>query len=120
MRLPAASTPMSFIVTPASARAASAASAPRSTTSLSGCLPNLVIVMPRIQMSSAMVFPSVLDGLEAEADGLGALAVGRPPVGGEGVRHAVVRVVRLPVLVVHVAADAGAVAVDVAGDEGDG
>ena len=33
--------------------AASAASDARSTVSLSGCFPNLVIVMPKIQMSSA-------------------------------------------------------------------
>jgi hypothetical protein len=47
---------MSRIVTPPSARAAIAASAARSTVSLSGCLPNFVILMPRIQMSSlAMV-----------------------------------------------------------------
>ena len=45
-------TPMSAIVTPASASAPLAASAARSTVSLSACLPNLVIRMPRIQMSS--------------------------------------------------------------------
>jgi hypothetical protein len=43
IRLPAASTPMSFIVTPPSARAACAASAARSTVSSSGCFPNFVM-----------------------------------------------------------------------------
>ena len=51
-RLPAARMPMSPMVTPASASAAMAASAPRSMTSLSGCLPNFVMLMPRMQMSS--------------------------------------------------------------------
>ena len=49
---------MSFIVTPPSASAAMAASAARSTVSLSGCLPNLVMLIPRIQMSSAMCHAS--------------------------------------------------------------
>ena len=53
-RQPAARMPMSFIVTPPSASAASAASAARSTWSLSGCLPNLVILIPRIQTLSLM------------------------------------------------------------------
>jgi hypothetical protein len=52
MRFPAAKIPISAIVTPASANAAIAASDPRSTMSLSECLPNLVIAIPRIQMSS--------------------------------------------------------------------
>ena len=58
MRLPAATTPMSCMVTPPSARAPRAASAARSTVSLSGCLPNLVMVIPRIQMSSALAMIS--------------------------------------------------------------
>ena len=44
--------PMSFIDTPPSLRAPWTASAARSTVSLSGCLPNLVMWIPRIQMSS--------------------------------------------------------------------
>ena len=43
IRLPAASTPISFIVTPASLNAACAASAARSTVSRSGCFPNFVM-----------------------------------------------------------------------------
>ena len=43
---------MSSMVTPASASAPVAASAARSTMSLSGCLPNFVMWIPRIQMSS--------------------------------------------------------------------
>ena len=43
IRLPAPITPMSFIDTPASLRAACTASAARSTVSLSGCFPNLVM-----------------------------------------------------------------------------
>src|SRR6516165_8955608 len=74
IRLPAASTCISFIDTPPSASAPRAASAARSTVSLSGCLPNLVIEMPRIHTSSDT---GRLQWLEAEADGLGAFTVGR-------------------------------------------
>ena len=60
IRFPAASTPMSFMLTPASARAFIEASEARSIVSLSGCLPNFVIEIPRIQTSSAMTdFPSL-------------------------------------------------------------
>ena len=52
IRLPAASTPMSAIVTPPSFKAAIVASAARSKVSLSGCLPNLVMAIPRIHTSS--------------------------------------------------------------------
>ena len=56
IRLPAAMTPMSFMVTPPSARAPRTASEARSTRSWSGCLPNLVMWIPRIHRSSdAMV-----------------------------------------------------------------
>ena len=54
MRFPAAMTPMSRIRTPASARASSVASAARSTVSLSGCFPNFVMRMPRIQTLSLL------------------------------------------------------------------
>src|SRR5436190_19052174 len=81
-RLPAAMTPISFIVTPPSFSAALTASAARSTTSLSGCLPNFVIVMPRIQMSSVAMSWSPLvsvqgsvQRLEAEVHGLGSFVV---------------------------------------------
>src|SRR6056297_732476 len=57
IRLPAASTPMSAMVTPPSASAAMTASEARSTTSRSVCLPNLVMLIPRIQMSSLMGAP---------------------------------------------------------------
>ena len=66
---------MSRIVTPPSASAPRAASAARSTVSLSGCLPNLVMWMPRIQTSSlAIDAVSFLPRLEAEADRFGAAA----------------------------------------------
>ena len=57
IRLPAAMTPMSAMVTPPSASAAITASDARSTTSWSVCLPNLVMLIPRIQMSSLTVSP---------------------------------------------------------------
>jgi hypothetical protein len=57
---------MSFMPAPASASAAMAASAARSTTSFSGCLPNLVMWTPRIQTSPLAI--SALLRLEAEAD----------------------------------------------------
>ncbi len=52
MRLPAARMPMSFIDTPASFSAASEAWDARSTVSSSGCFPNFVMLIPRIQTSS--------------------------------------------------------------------
>ena len=61
IRFPAARTPMSRMLTPASVSAAMTASAPRSTMSLSECFPNFVIAIPRIQMSSlAMMIPLVV------------------------------------------------------------
>src|SRR4026209_2741070 len=108
IRLPAASAPMSFRVTPPSARAAMAASAARSTVSRSGCFPNFVMLIPRIQMSSLM---SGLQGLKAEADGLGAVVVGAHHVGGELHLHPERDVLGVGLGVDHVAADAGAIAV---------
>src|SRR6202022_1233692 len=58
IRFPAASTPLSAMVTPASESAPMAAWAARSTASRSGCLPNLVIRIPRIQTSS---LPFIVD-----------------------------------------------------------
>src|SRR6266513_2938260 len=77
MRLPAPMTSMSAMVTPASSRAASAASAPRSMRSLSGYRPNFVIDAPRIQTSrSAIAYSFSPSGrLVAELDRLGALVV---------------------------------------------
>src|SRR3954451_21568171 len=80
MRLPAASTPMSFIDTPPSLSAAITASAARSTVSLSGYLPNFVMWMPRIQMSPLAIVRSPSDRFEAEADGLDALIARANPV----------------------------------------
>src|SRR5688572_9831011 len=114
MRLPAARMPMSFMVTPPSASAAMAASAARSTVSRSGCLPNFVMRMPRMKMSSLM---SGLQGLEAEADGLGAVVVGADREGGQLDLHPEGHVLGIGVGVDHVAADAGAVAVDDPGHE---
>src|SRR5436190_14215730 len=97
MRLPAPMTSMSAIVTPASSRAASAASAPRSMRSLSGYRPNLVIDAPRIQTSrSAIVcsFSSSSSGrLVAELDRLGALVVDAGDGGRQPDVHAEAHVV---------------------------
>src|SRR3954468_23424785 len=97
MRLPAAMMPISPMETPPSASALMTASDARSTVSLSGCLPNLVIEMPRIQMSSLMsVLSSVpCDRLEAEADGLGARAVGADDLGRQPDLHPDVDVLRV-------------------------
>src|SRR4030095_14019772 len=110
MRLPAASTPMSFMVTPPSARAPRAASDARSIVSLSGCLPNLVIVMPRIQTSSAMSVG--LLGSEPEPDGFRAGAVDTDGERGEPDLHAQPDVVGRGVHADDVAPHAGPVAVD--------
>src|SRR5690606_32762709 len=118
IRLPAARTPMSFIVTPPSASAPRAASAARSTVSLSGCLPNLVMWIPRIQMSDAMSVP--LHGPEAEPDRLGALAVGADREGGQLDLHAQADVVGRRLDVEDVDPHARAVAVHDGGDEGHG
>src|SRR4051812_314965 len=118
IRLPAASTPMSFIVTPASFSAAMAASAARSTVSRSGCLPNLVMWIPRIQTLSLIACLLACSGrLEAETDGLVAVVVRADRVGGELDLHAEVHVVRIGFGVDHVAPHARAVAVDQPGDE---
>src|SRR5918993_3373100 len=79
IRLPAPMMPMSFIDTPPSWRAPCTASAARSTVSLSGCFPNLVMWMPRIQMSSLALIVllrlSVAGRFEPEADGFLAVIV---------------------------------------------
>src|SRR5437764_4595787 len=122
-RLPAAITPMSCIRTPASARAPRTAPAPRSTTSLSGCLPNFVMWMPRIQTVSRLgtaASSSVRDRLEAEAEGLGAGAVGAERVRRQPHLHAQREMGWVGVDVDDVGPHAGPVAVDDGGHEGDG
>src|SRR3954470_18303815 len=116
MRLPAASTPMSFIVTPPSFSAARAASAPRSTMSLSGYLPNLVMWIPRIQTSSA-IRCSLGDRAEAVAHGFGALGINTNRGGRELDLHAEADVLGRRLDVDDVAAHARAVAVDDGRDE---
>src|SRR5688572_12776051 len=105
MRLPAARIPMSFMEmpSPASAMAARVASEARSTVSLSGCFPNLVIEMPRMKTSSAAM-SVLLQGFEAEADGLGAVVVGADQVRGELHLHAELHVLGVGLGVDHVAA----------------
>src|ERR1700744_2941158 len=103
-------TPMSAIVTPASASAPVAASAAKSTVSRSGCLPNLVIRIPRIQISSLVliaVAPSSFGGLEAEANCLGALGIGSHRVGGQPHLHPVANVLGIGLDVDEVAAHLG-------------
>src|SRR5271166_6606080 len=115
IRLPAAITPTSAMVTPASASAPVAASAARSTVSRSGCLPNLVIRIPRIQISSLALIvtaPSSFGGLEAEADRLGARRVGSHRVSGQPHLHPVADVFRIGLDVDQVGPHLGAVAVD--------
>src|SRR5690349_10466877 len=115
IRLPAARMPTSPIETPPSASAPVTASAARSTVSLSGCLPNLVIEMPRIQMSSLTSVP--FHGLEAEADRIGAGAVGADDLGRQPDLHPHVHVLGVRRGVDHVALHARAVAVDDRCDE---
>ena len=96
--------------------------------SLSGCLPNLVMWIPRIQMSSlshggshvgrsGVGSESVSDRFEAEADGLGAVVVGAERVRGQRDLHAERDVLGVGLDVDDVAAHARAVAVDDAGHE---
>src|SRR3954452_15616398 len=115
MRLPAARMPMSFMVTPASARAAMAAWAARSTVSRSGCLPNFVMLIPRMKTSSLIASRS--QGLVAEADGLGAVVVRPGHERGQLDLHAERHVLGIRIGVDHVAAHRGAVAVDDPGHE---
>src|SRR5205823_1079339 len=116
MRLPAASTPICFMVTPPSFNAPSAASDARSTMSLSGYLPNFVMWIPRIQTLSAMS-RSPLDRFEAEADGFDAVVVGADWIRRELDLHAQVHVIGIGVGVDDVAPHARAVAVDDRGHE---
>src|ERR1700735_2263102 len=89
MRLPAPMMPMSFMVTPPSARAPWTACDARSVVSRSGCFPNFVMWMPRIHTSSdadAIVLTS--QGFETEAHCLGAVVVGADHLGGQADLHA--------------------------------
>ena len=67
IRFPTPSTPTSEREIPASFSASRLASAARSTTSLSGCLPNLVILDPIIQIVSDPIFSSYLYWFKAES-----------------------------------------------------
>src|ERR1019366_4345528 len=86
IRLPAATTPMSAMVTPPSARAPSTASDARSTMSLSGCLPNLVIEIPSTHTSSVAMSSRLL-GFEPEPDRFGAFVVRTDYLGGQADLH---------------------------------
>src|SRR5437588_248397 len=127
IKFPAAMTPMSAIVTPASARAPVAASAARSTVSLSACLPNLVIWIPRIQMSSLALIGLLLSlcgssghWFEAEADRLGSCRVAADRKCRQPHFHAVADVLGIRIDVDQIGADLGAVAVDDGGHEWSG
>src|SRR5215208_1372105 len=127
MRLPAASTPMSAMVTPASERAPIAASAARSTVSRFGCLPNLVIRIPMIQIwSLALICCSFVAcgvgssrGLEAEADGLCPVGVGADRERCESYLHPVVDMFRVGLDIDEVGPHLSAVAVHHGSDERD-
>src|SRR4051812_31081271 len=100
--------PMSFIVTPPSASALRVASAARSMASLSVCLPNLVIEIPRIHTSSDI---ACLQGFEAEANCLCAFTVARHRERRQPHLHAEVQMIGVGLHVDDVAPHAGAVAV---------
>src|SRR6478609_2848122 len=115
MRLPAARMPMSRMVMPPSDNAPITASDARSTVSFSGCLPNFVMWIPRIQMSSAM--SGSFRRCETESDRLGAGAVDAHHLGRELHLHADVHVLRVGGGADDVGAHARAVAVDDRRDE---
>src|SRR5437016_3060579 len=117
MRLPAAITPMSFIATPPSASALSAASAAKSTVSRLGCLPNFVMWIPRIHTSSRAI--GLLQRLETEADRLGAVVVRTDHIGSQADLHAKLHVLRIGCGVDDVGAHARPTAVDDRRDERD-
>src|SRR6516165_3956076 len=107
---------MSLIDTWASPSAFMAASAARSTVSRSGCLPNLVMWMPRIQMSS-LAMSVTFHRFEAEADGFGALIVSPHHIRRQADFHSRVHMLGVGSHVDDVAADARPVAVDHPGHE---
>src|SRR5262245_6697631 len=122
IRLPAASTPMSLMPTPASRSAPCAASKARSTVSLSGCFPNFVMVIPSIQASLAIsrVLLSRLGGLVAEADGRGAFGVSADRERHQPYLHAQCHMLGVGRRVHDTGRHARATAVDNPGDERDG
>src|SRR5437660_7232725 len=123
MRLPAASTPICFMLTPPSRRALRAASAARSTVSLSACLPNFVMWIPRIHTSSlAIAIPprsvESVERFEAEAHRLRPRLVGAQRIGGQLHLHAQLHVLWIGDHVDEVGPHARPVAVDHGGHEG--
>src|SRR5579875_2765073 len=108
-------TPTSRIVTPPSANAPKTASEARSTVSLSGCFPNLVMWIPRTQMSSAaMRHP--FQWFEPEADRLGTLRVDPDDRGCQANLHPNRDVLGVGRDVDHVGPNAGATTVDQRGN----
>src|SRR5205807_6227984 len=122
IRLPAASTPISFIDAPPSRSAPMAASAARSTVSLSACLPNLVMWIPRIQTSPLAICrpPCSAQRFEPEADGLHAGVIGSQRVGSQLHLHSQPDVLGVGRDVDQVGPHARPVAVDEGGNERDG
>src|SRR5436190_9797306 len=115
--------PMSFMVTPASPSAPSAASAASSTVVWSGCLPNFVMWIPRIQTSPLLMsMPPRARALrsrrfEAEADRFGASAVGADGERRQANLHAQLHVLGVGGRIHDVGAHARAITVDDGGDE---
>src|SRR5271165_3081025 len=116
IRLPAPIIPTSFMVTPPSVSAPSTASEARSTMSLSGCFPNLVMWIPRIQTSSAAI--STSQGFEAEADRFGSILILPDCLGGQAHRHPERDVLGIGFDIDQVRPHTGALAVDQGGDVG--
>src|SRR6478609_3040795 len=117
MRLPAASTPMSRIDTPPSANAAIAASDARSTVSLSGCMPNFVIWIPRIQTSSPAITSPLSDGFEPEPNRLDTLTINTHRLRCQLDLHPERHVLRIGLHVDHVASHTGTATIHQCGHE---
>src|SRR5579883_3369660 len=117
IRQPKPRTPMSRIVTPPSAIAPMAASAAKSIVSLSGCLPNLVMWIPRIQTSS-LAMSIALHRLVSVTDRLGPILVRSHDVGRQAHLHAGPDVLGVGRHIDDIGADARPAAVDHAGHEG--
>src|ERR1700729_2766585 len=121
MRLPAPMMPMSFMVTPPSARAPWTACDARSVVSRSGRFPNLVMWMPRTHTSSdadAMCLTS--QGFETAADCHGAVVVGAHPLGSQACLPAQRGVLGIGGHVDEIGLHARAAAVDDGGHVGHG
>src|SRR6478752_1366139 len=117
IKFPAARTPMSRIDTPPSASAAIAASDARSTVSLSGCLPNLVIWIPRIQTSSPAIASPLSDRFETEPDRLDTFAIRTHRLRRQLDLHPEGHMLGIGLDVDHVAAHAGAATIHHRGHE---